>query len=104
MKRNHQKALGTYPSSSSSSSKKCQKFHRLSTVFLKALDVSISSIRKEDVNECFGYLAGKYGNLIEKALVNELGKSRNSLEVFTHLISPKSSIFDFFYFLILGKV
>lgn len=54
---------------------------RLSTVFLKALDVSVAAIRKDDVNECFGILAEKYGNLIEKTLINELGKSRNALEV-----------------------
>lgn len=81
MKRTQQKALGSSIPTSSSSSKKCQKLHRLSAVFLKALDVSISAIKKEDVSQCFGNLAEKYGNLIEKALINELGKSRNTLEV-----------------------
>ena len=81
MKRNTQKA-GTSASSSSSSIKKSQKLLRLSAVFLKALDVSIAAIGKDDVNECFEFLTEKYGNKIEKTLINELGKSRNALEVY----------------------
>ena len=65
------------------SGKKCQKLQRLSAVFMKAVDVSISAIKKEDLIECFGHLTERHGNLIEKSLVAELGKSRDILEVLT---------------------
>ena len=60
---------------------KSEKYDKLSQVFMKALDSSLDSIRKEDINECFGDIAEKYGNNIESALMNEFEKSRTSLEV-----------------------
>ena len=85
MKRNSQKSAssggGGASSSAADSGTKNQKLQRLNTVFLKAMDVSISSIGREEVKECFGDLAEKSGNIVEKYLINELERTRNNLEV-----------------------
>jgi hypothetical protein len=81
MKRNSQKSVGGGGAPIASATGKNQKMQRLTAVFLKAMDVSISSIGREEMKQCFGTLAEKNGNIVEKCLINELERTRNTLEV-----------------------
>lgn len=89
MKRNSQKSVvgGGASIASANAAGKNQKMQRLTAVFLKAMDVSISSIGREEVRQCFGTLAEKNGNIVEKCLINELERTRNALEV-RRVITP----------------
>ena len=57
------------------------KLQRVVAVFSKALEVSVESIKKEDIQDCFVDLNEKYGNIIQNSIINELEKLRSSLEV-----------------------
>ena len=58
----------------------CPKMQRLSQAFSKALDVSVGSLTKDDINNFFGSLTDKYGNMIQSATINELERTRRVLE------------------------
>ncbi len=58
-----------------------EKKERLDTVFSRALDSSISQINESDIDECFGDLKAKFGNKIQKQVVNMLGKTQKDYEV-----------------------
>ncbi len=65
----------------------CAKMQRLSSVFSKALDVALASVDKDTLNNCFEGYSKSHGSIIETALMNQLEKSRVSIEVHIYHIS-----------------
>jgi C4-type Zn-finger protein len=66
---------------SSAEGEKCAKMQRLSQVLSKAVDVSVESVGKDDLNKCFGEIASKIGGNLEGSFVKVLGRAQNLIEM-----------------------
>lgn len=54
---------------------------RLDVVFSRALDASIDSIDEEDIAVIFGHLKDKFGNSLQKFIINMLGRCQERMQV-----------------------
>lgn len=54
---------------------------QLRKVFLKALDVSVESVRPSDIRDYFGPVQDALGHSIDGLVVKQLGKMKSEIEV-----------------------
>ena len=54
---------------------------QLRKVFLKALDVSVESVRPSDIKDCFGSVQDALGHSLDGTVVKQLGKMKSEIEV-----------------------
>ena len=57
---------------------------QLRKVFLKALDVTIESVRPSDIRECFSATKDTIGHSLDGTVVKQLGKMKTTIEVISH--------------------
>lgn len=63
------------------SSAESAKYAQLRKVFLKALDVTVESVRPQDISDCFGPMQGTLGHSLDGTVVKQLGKMKTAIEV-----------------------
>jgi hypothetical protein len=68
---------------------------QLRTVFTRAVDIASSSVDDGDISAAFGDLKSKFGNSLQKALVNTLGKVHKEIDAGFDAVCQKHDAMSF---------
>lgn len=70
---------------------------QLRKVFLKALDVTVESVRPSDIQECFGPIRESIGHSMDGEVVKQLGKMKMNIEACSLCTQMTCKILTYFF-------